>query len=358
VRRASARQASSSSDEDRQARLQAHHEDEEEARGEEVQGEGREVARDRLGHALVQVHARGDLARGALRVERHRQRERLGEEAPRRDARRAPEGVHQEARLDRHQEGASCGRDHEADDEWHREAVHVRHQHLVHETPEEPRDREAGEHEGEAHRDGPGDGGTEAFEVLRERAQHRGRGAAGLEVGALLEGEHHAGEGLVELGRGVAAAAARGIVKEDAPGARALHHDEMVEVHERDRRQRQLGELARLLAEAARNQAVRTRRAQQPARLAAVAAHAAVHAHLLQGHVAPMEGEHHRERGGAALDAFELQDGGRAPHRRIRWRRGRGARCSRLAHRVDRSHAANAATRASNTASATRSVRG
>ena len=80
-----------------------------------------------------------------------------------------------------------------------------------------------------------------------------------------------------------------------------------------DRGQRQLGELARLLAEAARDEAVGARRAQQPAGLAAVAAHAALDAHLLERHVAAVVGEHHRERGGAALDALELQDRRRAP---------------------------------------------
>ena len=74
MRRASARHAKSSSarhaDHDqREPGLEPHHEHEEEARGEQVEREVREVVGDGLGHALVQVHARGDLARRALRVE-------------------------------------------------------------------------------------------------------------------------------------------------------------------------------------------------------------------------------------------------------------------------------------------------
>jgi hypothetical protein len=175
---------------------------------------------------------------------------------------------------------------------------------------------------------------------------------------AALEGEHHAGESLVELGRGDVSPAARRIVQENAPFAHSLYDDEVVEVHEGDRGHRQLGQLARLLAEAARFQAVRARCPQQPARLAAVAAHAAIHAHLLERDVAAVEGEHHRERGRAALHAFQLQDRGRAPHRGLRQRRcGRPGRFSGV-QRACSSHAEKAATRARSTTSTTSSGRG
>src|SRR6185503_7062514 len=48
---------------------------------------------------------RRDLARRALGIERHGQRERVREEAPRRRAHREPERVHEQPRLHRDEEG-------------------------------------------------------------------------------------------------------------------------------------------------------------------------------------------------------------------------------------------------------------
>ena len=130
-------------DHQREARIEAHHQHQEEARGDEVEREVREVRGDGLRDALVQVHARGDLAGRALRVEGHRQRERVREEAPGGGARGTPEGVHQEARLQREQHRARERGEGEPDKERHRDAVEPRDQHLVDEAAQEPRHHEA-----------------------------------------------------------------------------------------------------------------------------------------------------------------------------------------------------------------------
>ena len=344
----------------REDRLEPHHEDEEEARGDEVERQRGEVLRDRLCHALVQVHAGRDLARRALRVEGHRQRQRLRHEAVGRGAGGATEGIHQHARLDAEQDRAGHGRDEQSGEQRHRDAVHVRDQHLVHEAAEEPRQDQPRQHEQQPHDEGRRDRALEALEMTRERAQDRRRVPAGLELGRALEGEHDAGESLVELFRIDNAPPARGIVQVRASAAEALDDHEVVEVHEHDGGHRQLRQLARLLAEAARGEPVRARGAQQAARLAAVAAHAAIDAHLLEGHVAPVEGEDHRERSGAALHRLQLQDRWDAPDRRLgEGPRQLAGRCGLFgSYRADSSHAANAATAASNIASETKSARG
>jgi hypothetical protein len=171
--------------------------------------------------------------------------------------------------------------------------------------------------------------------------------AAGLEAGTLLERQHDAREGLVEFRRRHRAPSARRIVEVHAPVAEPLEHDEVVEVHEHDRRQRHLGEVRRFLLEAARDDSMGARRAQQPARLAAVAAHAALDAHLLERHVAAVIREHHGERRGAALHRFELKDRRRAVQRRV------GG-----VQRASINHVAKAATAARSTASARRRPRG
>src|SRR5205823_2263886 len=98
--------------------------------------------------------------------------------------------------------------------------------------------------------------------------------------------------------------------------------------------------------EAARDEAVRARRAQHAARLAAVAADTAFDAHLLERHMPAVVGEHHGERRGAALDRLELQDRGRAVHGRAR--RAHGSTASQAAK------TATAARSATTTATSTR----
>src|SRR5207237_1177223 len=98
------------------------------------------------------------------------------------------------------------------------------------------------------------------------------------------------------------------VVQPRASIAETLEHHEVIEVPEEDRGQRQLGELARLLLEAASDHAVRARGAQQPAALAAAAPHAAVDPHLL-----------HRNM--AAAQAASAS-GGRARRRDVHYRAG------------------------------------
>ncbi len=336
--------------------IEAQHQREEEDGGDEVQHEVREVGGDRLRELLVQLHARGDLARRALDVEVHRQRERVREEALRGGEGCAREGGGEHLRLHPRKEPARDRRDEEPREQRLGHPGQPRRQHLVDEAAHEPGECQPRRHEYQAEHDGDRDRAPQAGHVPRERAQHRGRLAAGREFRPALEREHHAGESLVEL-RGIDPAPAHGrVVQVRAAVAEALEDDEVVEVPEEDGRQRQRGEVGRLLAKAPRHEPVAARRTQQSAGLAAVARHAAVGAQHLQRHVAAVVGEHHRERGRAALHRLDLQDGRDAGDGGVREdARGRGLRCRGVRYS---SHALKAITAMARTASTAMSQAG
>ncbi len=82
------------------------------------------------------------------------------------------------------------------------------------------------QHEGEA---GPG-----ARETALQGREEPGRLAPPLEAGPGLEGQHHAGEGLIQLLLGDHPRACAGIVEVDLPLAEPLQHHEVVEVPVQD----------------------------------------------------------------------------------------------------------------------------
>src|SRR5262249_43104613 len=156
--------------------------------------------------------------------------------------------------------------------------------------------------------------------------------ATPVEVRARLEGEHHAGEALVQLGIGDGARTHGRIVQVDLALAEALEHHEVVELPEQDQRWRELRQLLQLALETAGFGAIGARAPDDVARLAAVARDAAGDPQLLQRYGAAVVAEHDPQRGRAALDGLHLDDRWRAHPlvarfrgrlRRVR-RRGRG----------------------------------
>src|SRR5258708_6718723 len=125
----------------------------------------------------------------------------------------------------------------------------------------------------------------------------------------------------------------RGIVEVDVATVDTFQHHEMVEVPVDDAGHRQFMQRRGFFSKTLGVEAEGTCRPDDVARLAAVARDAAGDTELLQRDPGAVVGEHHRQRRGAALDGFHLQDGGRpldvpAPEQPAepvpnRWRPGR-----------------------------------
>ena len=243
----------------------------------------------------------------------------LGEESDRQVQEVPDEGRgHLQAELGLHTEqglllqpdepGLEQRRHDEAEHQRREPVLEARHQHLVDEHLREPREGEARQHQQQARGDDEGEAAGLAVEVAQQRADHAGGTAAAFEGLTGFEGEHDAGEGLLELVHGDAPRPLGGVVQQRVAVLEALEDHVVAEVPVDDHRQRQIGQLLRLLAEALRRQAETSCGLQQIAGLAAVARHAAARAQQLERLPAAVVGEDHGERSRAAFDGLHLQD--------------------------------------------------
>ncbi len=116
------------------------------------------------------------------------------------------------------------------------------------------------------------------------------------------------GEALVEVTRGDASSSGGRVDEEDLRRRVPLEDEEVVHLPVEDRRHVDGREVRRLEAPATGLQAVTPRRDHDVLRVGAVARHAAGLTKLGQRRVVPEVGQHHRQRGRAALDRLHLRD--------------------------------------------------
>ena len=130
-----------------------------------------------------------------------------------------------------------------------------------------------------------------------------------LKIGTRFEHQHDAGKAAVELVRINYPATLCRIVQMRLAVLESLYHHKVVEVPENDGRERDRGDLGRLLAITFGDQSMEPGRTQQIARLGSVATHPAFDAECFQRHMASVVRKNHRQRCGTAFDRLQLQDG-------------------------------------------------
>ena len=182
-------------------------------------------------------------------------------------------------------------------------------QHMVHQHAEQRRQGKTGNRQQQSARGGERERRLDRPQPLPEHADDAGSDTAGLERGAALGKQHHAGERPVELFRGDRTAAVGGVVDVVAPAAEALEDDEVVELPEQYRGEGHVGPLnpARLHAPSGEPQSVLLRRIHDVGGAARIATDPAGATQLFEGHPAAMVREEDAETGGAALGRLELQ---------------------------------------------------
>ncbi len=159
-------------------------------------------------------------------------------------------------------------------------------------------------------------GGLGAAHPCGHRAHDARFAATAAEVVGGFEDQRHTGEAGVEVLHRHETAALVGVVDVDAPAAEAAAHavvdDVVVELPEQDGRRLHLGERGGFHLHALGLQSVAAGGLEQVAGARAVTGDAAGDAQLLQRDVLAVVGEHHGERGGAALQGLHLKDRGGA----------------------------------------------
>jgi hypothetical protein len=181
-----------------------------------------EVARQDGGHRLVAGNPVAHLARVALGEELNRQPQHVPQEPSGRRNRELGLGPHEEVLLQSREPCPQHGRHPHTHQQRPQPALGPADEDLVDEDLGEGRDRQSGDDQTEPgqhterHRD------ANAAGPPLEGPDHAGSLAAALELGARLERQHHAGEGLVELLVGDGAPAVRGVVEVHAIAADRL----------------------------------------------------------------------------------------------------------------------------------------
>src|SRR5690606_10062098 len=140
--------------------------------------------------------------------------------------------------------------------------------------------------------------------------QNASGGTTGTEVGCLLEDECNSTEHAVELGSTHLAAPRSRIIKMEPSGFYPFEHDEMIHVHEQNRRQPDRAEVFGFELHALGLHAQTACCLENIHSFAAVARHAAKDPQFLEGHPAAVVREYHGQRRRPAFKRFNLQNGG------------------------------------------------
>ena len=188
-------------------------------------------------------------------------------------------------------------------------AVERAHQHEIDEQPRERGQQQARNHQRDPDQHDEPQRAFEPREARADRSQHAAPLVSADELRARNEREQDSAEPFGKLLDRLAASARSGVVDPDVLAVAVLDHEEVVEVDERHRRQRQLGKVVRLRFQPARFEPQRASGADQAGCLAAVARNPAQPPQFLQRQEPAVVGQHHPERRGPAFGGFQLEKG-------------------------------------------------
>ena len=286
---------------------------------------GKELRPQQLAQPFDAAQTRDHLAGQAMRVEVHREPQRMLHEPRAAGHAHAALEPDQDRRLDRREHRLGQHRHEREADDRHDPARLPARQHAVDEDrPQhghgDPRDRH--EHAGDECHD---DRRTGATQARAQRRPGRRRLARRLEALARLDLDAHTREVTAELVGRHLAAPQRGIHQVPRGAVETLKDEEVVEAPVQDRRHGHAGEFVELGAQPVCIEAMVAGRLGDLERVAPIAAHAARTTEFLQRAMATVMGQDRRERGGTALGGLHLQDHGHV-HRRDALERARGIR--------------------------------